>query len=290
MSAAVRRSFRSSFASLQVRNYRLYFGGQIVSLAGNWMQIVAELWLILTLTDSGLAVGIATALQFTGILLFGALGGSLADRFDKRKLLMVTQTGMAVPAMLLFILAVSGSAQAWMVFVVIGLRGPRPRRRQPRPAGVRDRARRPRPGPQRGQPEQRPRPLGADHRPGDRRRDHRALRRGALFRRQLAQLRGDALRPLQDAPGQAPPAPPRSPPRQRPRGAPARRRSQRAAGAAGADAGAEHGRLQLPGGAPAARRAQLRRPGLLLLAADGRDGDRIDPRRPHRRDQEAGQP
>ena len=123
MSAAVRRSFRSSFASLQVRNYRLYFGGQIVSLAGNWMQIVAELWLILTLTDSGLAVGIATALQFTGILLFGALGGSLADRFDKRKLLMVTQTGMAVPAMLLFILAVSGSAQAWMVFVVIGLRG-----------------------------------------------------------------------------------------------------------------------------------------------------------------------
>lgn len=123
MSAAVRRSFRSSFASLQVRNYRLYFGGQIVSLAGNWMQIVAELWLILTLTDSGLAVGIATALQFTGILLFGALGGSLADRFDKRKLLMVTQTGMAVPAMLLFILALSGSAQAWMVFVVIGLRG-----------------------------------------------------------------------------------------------------------------------------------------------------------------------
>ena len=123
LSAAVRRSFRSSFASLKVRNYRLYFGGQIVSLAGNWMQIVAELWLILTLTDSGVAVGIATALQFTGILLFGALGGSLADRFDKRKLLMVTQTGMAVPAMLLFVLAVSGSAQAWMVFVVIGLRG-----------------------------------------------------------------------------------------------------------------------------------------------------------------------
>jgi len=123
LSAAVRRSFSSSFASLQIRNYRLYFGGQVVSLAGNWMQIVAELWLILSLTDSGFAVGIATALQFTGILFLGALGGSLADRFDKRKLLMVTQTGMAVPALLLFVLAAGGFAQAWMVFLVIALRG-----------------------------------------------------------------------------------------------------------------------------------------------------------------------
>ncbi len=123
MSALVRRSLGSSFASLQIRNYRLYFGGQVVSLAGNWMQVVAELWLVLSLTDSGLAVGIATALQFTGILLFGALGGSLADRFDKRKLLMVSQAGMMVPALLLFGLAASGSAEAWMVFVVIALRG-----------------------------------------------------------------------------------------------------------------------------------------------------------------------
>ncbi|MCB0865612.1 MAG: MFS transporter [Solirubrobacterales bacterium] len=119
MSAALRRSF----SSLQLRNYRLYFTGQVVSLAGNWMQIVAELWLILTLTDSGIYVGLATALQFTGILLFGALGGALADRFDKRKLLMVSQTGMAIPALLLFALVASGAAQAWMVLVVIGLRG-----------------------------------------------------------------------------------------------------------------------------------------------------------------------
>ena len=123
MSALVRKSFGSSFASLQIRNYRLYFGGQAVSLAGNWMQIVAELWLVLSLTDSGLAVGIATALQFTGILLFGALGGSLADRLDKRKLLMISQTGMMVPALLLFLIAASGSAEAWMVFVAIALRG-----------------------------------------------------------------------------------------------------------------------------------------------------------------------
>ena len=119
MSAALRKSF----ASLQVPNYRLYFGGQVVSLAGNWMQIVAELWLILSLTGSGVAVGLATALQFAGILLFGALGGALADRFDKRKLLMVSQTGMAVPALLLFVIAATGVAEAWMVFALIGLRG-----------------------------------------------------------------------------------------------------------------------------------------------------------------------
>lgn len=119
MSAALRRSF----ASLELRNYRLYFSGQVVSLAGNWMQIVAELWLILQLTGSGIYVGAATALQFTGILLFGAFGGALADRFDKRRLLIVSQTGMAVPALLLFALAASGAAEAWMVLAVIALRG-----------------------------------------------------------------------------------------------------------------------------------------------------------------------
>ncbi|HWO48364.1 MAG TPA: MFS transporter, partial [Solirubrobacterales bacterium] len=119
MSAAVRRSF----ASLEIRNYRLYFGGQVVSLAGNWMQIVAELWLVLLLTGSGVAVGLATALQFSGILLFGAIGGALADRFDKRKLLMISQTGMAVPATVLFALTALGAVESWMVFAVIALRG-----------------------------------------------------------------------------------------------------------------------------------------------------------------------
>jgi MFS family permease len=119
LSAAVRRSF----ASLEIRHYRLYLGGQVVSLAGNWMQIVAELWLVLTLTGSGFAGGVATALQFAGILLFGALGGALADRFDKRKLLIVSQTGMAVPATILFLLTALGAVEAWMVFVVIALRG-----------------------------------------------------------------------------------------------------------------------------------------------------------------------
>ncbi len=87
------------------------------------MQIVAELWLILELTDSGAAVGIATALQFTGILVFGAFGGALADRFDKRKLLIVTQTAMAAPALALFGFSLAGAADVMVVYALIAVRG-----------------------------------------------------------------------------------------------------------------------------------------------------------------------
>ncbi|HEX5762877.1 MAG TPA: MFS transporter [Solirubrobacterales bacterium] len=119
MSAAVRRSFDS----LNVPNYRRYFAGQIVSVSGNWMQMVAEIWLVLELTDSGFAVGATTALQFLPILLFGAWGGVLADRFAKRRLLMVTQTLMALPALALFAVTVSGVVAPWMVFLVAFVRG-----------------------------------------------------------------------------------------------------------------------------------------------------------------------
>jgi MFS family permease len=119
LSAALHRSF----SSLAVRNYRLYFTGQVVSLAGNWMQIVAETWLVLKLTHSGALVGLAAALQFLPILLFGAYGGLLADRFDKRRLLMVTQSLMALPALLLFALVVTGTVETWMVLALIFSRG-----------------------------------------------------------------------------------------------------------------------------------------------------------------------
>ncbi|HEU5143000.1 MAG TPA: MFS transporter [Solirubrobacterales bacterium] len=119
MSAAVRRSFDS----LAVPNYRRYFSGQIVSVSGNWMQMVAEIWLVLELTNSGFAVGATTALQFLPILLFGAWGGVLADRFDKRRLLMVTQALMALPALVLFAVTVGGVVAPWMVFAVAFARG-----------------------------------------------------------------------------------------------------------------------------------------------------------------------
>ena len=81
------------FRSLRVRNYRLYASGQLVSLTGTWMQRVAQDWLVLELTNSGTALGIVTALQFGPSLLLGLWGGVLADRGDKRRLLLATQTG-----------------------------------------------------------------------------------------------------------------------------------------------------------------------------------------------------
>ena len=112
-----------TFSSLHVANYRRYFAGQVVSVSGNWMQIVAEMWLIVQLTGSGAAVGLAAGLQFLPLLLFGAWGGVLADRLDKRRLLLVTQALMAIPALTLFALTASGSVEAWMVFALVFARG-----------------------------------------------------------------------------------------------------------------------------------------------------------------------
>jgi MFS family permease len=83
------------------------------------MQTVAALWLILSLTDSGFAVGLTTALQFLPMLLFGAWGGLLADRFPKRRLLMATQALMALPAIGLFAVTLAGIATPWMVYLAV---------------------------------------------------------------------------------------------------------------------------------------------------------------------------
>ncbi len=104
--------------SLKVRNYRLYASGQLVSLTGTWMQRVAQDWLVLELTNSGTALGIVTALQFGPSLLLGLWGGVLADRYDKRKMLLATQTGLALVALLLGLLDVGGVVQYWHVLVL----------------------------------------------------------------------------------------------------------------------------------------------------------------------------
>lgn len=116
-------ALRRSVGSLRVPNYRRWFAGQLVSISGNWMQIVAEMWLVLTLTGSALAVGVTSALQFLPILLAGAWGGLVADSVPKRRLLQLTQTLMALPALALFALAVSGEVQAWMVMGLVLVRG-----------------------------------------------------------------------------------------------------------------------------------------------------------------------
>ncbi len=115
MSAALRHSFNS----LEVRNYRRYFAGQLVSLSGTWMQTVAALWLILSLTGSGVAVGLTTALQFLPMLLIGAWGGLLADRIPKRRLLITTQALMMIPAVGLFAVTAAGVATPWMVYLAV---------------------------------------------------------------------------------------------------------------------------------------------------------------------------
>lgn len=110
--------FTKTFASLRNRNFRIFFTAQIVSVTGTWMQSIAQMWLVLHLTGSGLALGITAALQFTPILLFGTWGGLLADRLDKRKLLMVTQSTAGLVALVLAGLTLGGVVQLWMVYVL----------------------------------------------------------------------------------------------------------------------------------------------------------------------------
>ena len=106
------------FRSLRVRNYRLYASGQLVSLTGTWMQRVAQDWLVLELTNSGTALGVVTALQFGPALLLGLWGGVIADRGDKRRILLGTQTGLAFVALLLGLLDVTGVVAYWHVLVL----------------------------------------------------------------------------------------------------------------------------------------------------------------------------
>jgi len=108
-----------TFRSLSIRNYRLYASGAVVSNVGTWMQRVAQDWLVLQLThNSGTALGITTGLQFLPILLLSPYAGLVADRFPKRRLLQVTQLMLAVPALILGLLAVTGVAQSWHVYAV----------------------------------------------------------------------------------------------------------------------------------------------------------------------------
>jgi MFS family permease len=115
MSLAVAKWGRGTFASLWVRNYRLYFIGQTISQSGTFMQQMAQAWLVLKLTNSGAALGLIAALQNLPILLFAPFGGALADRFSKRTLLLLTQTGFGLLALLLGALVVTGAVRLWMV-------------------------------------------------------------------------------------------------------------------------------------------------------------------------------
>jgi len=113
--AAIGRTFSSVRTS---RNFRLYLFGQTVSAIGTWMNFTASAWLVLQLTDSGTALGANVALYFLPVLVLGAYGGVLADRFDKRHILMITQAAYAVVALSLWALVVTDAVELWMVYAL----------------------------------------------------------------------------------------------------------------------------------------------------------------------------
>ncbi len=115
---SLRTHRRATFAALEVRNYRLYLTGQAVSLVGTWMQSIALSWLVFELTGSGTAIGLVVAAQFVPVLVLGAYGGLLADRVAKRRLLIATQSLLALLALVLGLLTVTHVVQLWMVYAV----------------------------------------------------------------------------------------------------------------------------------------------------------------------------
>jgi len=112
-----------TFASLKIRNYRLYFLGQAISVAGTWMHTVALGWFVLQLTSSGTQLGAVVATTFVPLLVFGPLGGVIADRFPKHKVIMYVQSAFVVLALLLSALVYSGLTQVWMLYVFAFLYG-----------------------------------------------------------------------------------------------------------------------------------------------------------------------
>jgi MFS family permease len=120
---AVRAAVHQTFSSLRIRNYRLYFVAQLISVSGTWMQTVAQAWLVLHLTGSGVDLGIVVGLQFLPMLLFGPFGGLVADRTNKRRLLYVTQAAGGLLALALGVLVVGHFVRLWEVYLLATLLG-----------------------------------------------------------------------------------------------------------------------------------------------------------------------
>lgn len=112
------KKFRKTFTSLKVRNYRLYFVGQVISTTGTWMQVLGQVWLVLKITNSGTALGLVISLQWLPVLLVGAWAGVIVDRFPRRTLLYITQVASGLLAVILGILVATNTVTLWMVYVL----------------------------------------------------------------------------------------------------------------------------------------------------------------------------
>src|SRR5262245_941779 len=118
MSESRRPPLSHAVRALRIRDYRLYWLGQLGSQTGTWMQTLAQAWLVLQLTDSPLALGTVATVQFTPILLFSLFGGVLADRVSKLRLLLITQTVMLAQATTLALLTWTGQIQLWQIYAL----------------------------------------------------------------------------------------------------------------------------------------------------------------------------
>jgi MFS family permease len=114
---------RDTFRSLHVRNFRLFFSGQLVSQTGTWLTMVAQTLLVLKLTDSGVAIGLLTAFQFGPVLVLGAWAGSIADRSDKRKLLIRMQTLAMLQSLVFAAVVFSGNATVGIIYALAFVQG-----------------------------------------------------------------------------------------------------------------------------------------------------------------------
>jgi MFS family permease len=119
----VRRLGKVTFAALEVPNYRRYISGQAISLIGTWMQMTAQSWLVLTLTHASTALGVIVALQTLPVLLLAPYGGVIADRVDKRRLMVALQTAMGLQALALGLLTVTGAVRVWEIGILAALLG-----------------------------------------------------------------------------------------------------------------------------------------------------------------------
>ncbi len=114
---------RTTFKAFEIPNYRRYYAGQAISLSGTWMQMAAQAWLVLTLTGSATTLGLIVALQTLPILLLGPYGGVIADRVDKRRLMVWLQSAMGLQALVLGLLTVTGAVHIWEIGVLAMLLG-----------------------------------------------------------------------------------------------------------------------------------------------------------------------
>jgi MFS family permease len=123
LKGTMQTALRRTFASLAVRNFRLYFIGQAISLSGSWMRMVALSWLVLSLTHSGTQLGLITAAQTLPILLLGVFGGVIVDRRDNKRLLVVTQTCLGLLSLVIGLLVVGHAVHLWMLYVIAVMSG-----------------------------------------------------------------------------------------------------------------------------------------------------------------------